>query len=432
MKNDPKITTPFLRERQANLARRLDVLLAPTNQESSPTTSPAPPPEQKNMLLQRVNKFFSALFRVAVTRAETEEHSHRLASMSADVDRQRQDLDARHSKVARELEDQRRDLEGQRRDLVLDIDSLKRDLDGRAGALQRLLENQQSEIARLRAANSQFSRAYSDLTRRVDAAFYRLAPMALAAPAGNSPLRGTDATSRVGEVDGLEALLTTFYNTLQDRYRGSREEIMGRLQKYLPDVHAVVASSRKPVLDLGAGRGEWLELLTAEGLAAEGVDINTIQIGEAAAWNVVIHHDDFRQFLSKCPPASFAVISAFHLVEHLAFDTLTWLAREAMRVLVPGGLLLIETPNPRNVLVGATTFHADPTHIKPLSPEVLETLFESIGYDPVEVRFVHPHEKLDVFLREKRLDAEIAHLLFGAQDTAVLARKPVLHPHSTA
>jgi O-antigen chain-terminating methyltransferase len=284
----------------------------------------------------------------------------------------------------------------------------------------------------LRAANSQYSRAYSELTRRVDTAFYRLLPKIQTTPPGDSLLRAADAASRVSDVDGLDALLASFYNTLQDRYRGSREEIKGRLQKYLPDVHSVVASARKPVLDLGAGRGEWLELLAAEGLAAEGVDTNAIQIGEAADWNIVIHNDDFRAFLSKCPPASFAVISAFHLVEHLAFDTLTWLAREAMRVLTPDGLLLIETPNPRNVLVGATTFHADPTHIKPLPPEVLETLFESIGFHPVEVRLVHPHEKLEVFLRERRVDAEIAYLLFGAQDTAVLAHKPALGFSATA
>jgi len=378
------------------------------------------------MPLHRIRNFFSALLGVSGTQAETKENRQRLTTAAADIDR----MDKRISDLARDIEGQRRDA-AQRRDVAQDIDTLRRNFDEHVATLQGLLENLRREVIRLRAANSQFSRAYSDLTRRVDAAFYRLLPKAQAAAQDKSVLLAADAASRVTGVDGLEALLTSFYNTLQDRYRGSREEIKRRLQKYLPDVHAVVASTRKPVLDLGAGRGEWLELLAGEGLAAEGVDSNPIQIGEAAEWNIVVHNDDFRAFLSKCAPGSFAVISAFQLVEHLPFDTLMWLAREAMRVLAPGGFLLIETPNPRNVLVGATTFHADPTHIKPLPPEVLETLLESVGYHPVDVRFVHPHEKLEVFLHERRVDAEIAYLLFGAQDTTVLAHKPALCPDTT-
>jgi 2-polyprenyl-3-methyl-5-hydroxy-6-metoxy-1,4-benzoquinol methylase len=372
------------------------------------------PPEEKKKslsLLRSVHRFFSALFGVGHTRAETEDHRWQIKAVGERVDGLGRDL-ARDVRETRDLA----------RNLVRD---LLRDFEGRLTAMQRQNDEQQNEIIRLRLDNALFSRAYSDLTRRVDVAFYRLLPAALAGQE-NDILRGASPALRVPSLDGLEALLASFYNRLQERNRGSREEIKRRAQKYVADVQAIVKFTGKPILDLGAGRGEWLELLAEEKLEAVGVDFNAMQVKEAADSNITIHHGDACAYLLKCATSSFGVISAFHLVEHLPFDTLTWLVREALRVLAPGGLLLLETPNSRNVLVGATSFYTDPTHVKPLPPEVLQTLLESLGYHPIEVRFVHPHERLELFLREKRLDQEIAQLFFGPQDTAILAHKPSL------
>jgi O-antigen chain-terminating methyltransferase len=38
---------------------------------------------------------------------------------------------------------------------------------------------------------------------------------------------------------------------------------------------------------------------------------------------------------------------------------------------MPGGLLILETPNPENLVVGACTFWYDPTHIRPLPPAMM-------------------------------------------------------------
>jgi O-antigen chain-terminating methyltransferase len=130
--------------------------------------------------------------------------------------------------------------------------------------------------------------------------------------------------------------------------------------------------------------------------------------------------------LAGQPDGSLAMVTAHHLVEHLPFRTVAWIAREAMAKLAPGGLLLFETPNPNTLLVGARSFHMDPTHLKPLPAEVLGVLLDTVGYHPVETRFLHPHEKLDVFFRERRIDQEVAGLLFGPQDLCVIATKPAL------
>lgn len=341
------------------------------------------------------------------------------AELADDRDRMRRDLDAQGGDFIRRLE-------ALQRDLLLELDRLRRDVDERTTEIHRLLNEHQDQFVHSRMEYRQFSRAYSDLTRRVDAAVYRLQTTMPAREGGETP-NTSKPQSRIAAVDGLEALLSAFYNTLQDRFRGSREEIKRRLCKYLGDVVAITEQTGRPVLDLGAGRGEWLELLAEQGIAGEGVDNNAFQIAEAAEWQVIIHQEDVCSYLARQRSASAGVISAFHIVEHFPFETMVWMVREAMRVLAPGGMLIIETPNPGNVLVGATSFYTDPTHVRPLPAEVVQTLFETLGFHPIEVRFLNPHEKLDLFLRGKRVDAEIAYLLYGAQDIAVLARKPATY-----
>ena len=184
-----------------------------------------------------------------------------------------------------------------------------------------------------------------------------------------------------------------------------------------------MARSARPVLDLGCGRGEWLELLAEAGIAAEGVDTNPMQIAEAGP-GLAIREGDALAALAEAPDGAYAAITAHHLVEHLPFDRVVWMTREALRCLAPGGVLIYETPNPRNLIVGATTFHIDPTHRRPLPAEVLTTLMDTAGFHPVEARPLHPSETREAVVAEGRLDPDIADLLFGPQDLAVIGTRP--------
>lgn len=260
------------------------------------------------------------------------------------------------------------------------------------------------------------SATISDLTARLD----RL--VVHDGGAGEAPER-----LEPDKTDGFQAFKDQFYHRLENRYRGDRSEIAGRLRTYLPDVEAaVLRTGPLPVMDLGCGRGEWVELLSTTGIEAVGIDTNAIQIAEGRQRGLDLRLGEALTILGEAESDSLSVISAHHLIEHLPFDQVAWITREAMRVLAPGGLLLFETPNTRNILVGATTFHTDPTHLKPMPEQIMGVLLETAGFHPVEIRHLHPHERFEEFLSKQDMNDEVAFLLFGPQDLCILGRKPNL------
>lgn len=260
---------------------------------------------------------------------------------------------------------------------------------------------------------AELSRSYADLTRRMDQLLLHLA----------SDPKPT-AVSPAPSDDGIDTLMDGYYERLENRFRGSREDIARRLRVYLPEIDAAaMRTGGKPVLDLGCGRGELLELLRDSGVSAWGADINPMQLESAQAKGLDARQMDARTALEQTPDNSLSVVTAHHLIEHLPFRDVAWITREALRVLAPGGMLLFETPNVRNVLVGATSFHNDPTHLKPMTEPVMSVLLETVGFHPVETRFLNPHERLDEFLDKSGLDPELTHLLFGAQDLCIIGRK---------
>lgn len=174
---------------------------------------------------------------------------------------------------------------------------------------------------------------------------------------------------------------TTFYRAFEDRYRGSRDIIKERLRAYAPFTGALHRLGERPAaLDLGCGRGEWLELLGEQGFDARGVDLDDGMLAACIERGLAARHDDALAALRAQADNSLALVSAFHLVEHLPFDLVRELVAEALRALQPGGLLIMETPNPENLTVGATSFYLDPSHVHPIPPGLLGFTAEHAGY----------------------------------------------------
>ena len=174
---------------------------------------------------------------------------------------------------------------------------------------------------------------------------------------------------------------TSFYRAFEDRYRGSRDTIKERLRAYAPFTDPLLRPDAPAVaLDLGCGRGEWLELLGESGFDARGVDLDEGMLAACRERGLAAQHGDALAALRAQPDASLALVSAFHLVEHLPFDLVRELIAEALRALRPGGLLVMETPNPENLTVGATSFYLDPSHLHPLPPGLLGFAAEHAGF----------------------------------------------------
>ena len=177
-----------------------------------------------------------------------------------------------------------------------------------------------------------------------------------------------------------------FYRAFEDRFRGTRGEIKRRLKIYIPFVEALKAVDPVPaVLDIGCGRGEWLELLTENGFDPLGIDIDDGMLEAAQSRGFKTIKRDAVSYLQGLAAESLFVVSGFHVVEHLKFSDLQVVVREALRVLKPGGLLILETPNPENLRVGTSNFYVDPTHMSPLPMQLLSFLAEYRGFSRTKI-----------------------------------------------
>jgi SAM-dependent methyltransferase len=180
--------------------------------------------------------------------------------------------------------------------------------------------------------------------------------------------------------------MTSFYKAFEDRFRGSRELIAERLKIYLPLIQPLKnAYPDCKAVDIGCGRGEWLELLNSNGFKSHGVDIDEGMLENANLLGLSTELKDALEYLTSLPDESIHLISGFHIAEHLPFEILQKLVQESLRVLKPAGLLILETPNPENISVGSNTFYIDPTHVRPLPPPLLSFLPEYFGFARITV-----------------------------------------------
>jgi SAM-dependent methyltransferase len=218
----------------------------------------------------------------------------------------------------------------------------------------------------------------------------------------------------------------------ESRFRGSRALITERLAEYLPDVRSL--EDPGPAVDLGCGRGEWLALMAAEGIEAHGIELDPRHVAECRRIGLDVREEDLIGHLKGLDDDSMGMVTAFHVAEHLPIDVLVALVDQCARILRPGGLVILETPNPDNVLVGASSFYLDPTHLRPLPPALLEFVVGSRGFVDIETRRLTRREA-GPLIPQPEVD-EPSSLVLGpvvellnsrmleGQDVAVLARVP--------
>jgi O-antigen chain-terminating methyltransferase len=223
-----------------------------------------------------------------------------------------------------------------------------------------------------------------------------------------------------------------FHAAIESTFRGPEAEIRKRFSAYLPYVTRLPREiAALTAVDIGCGRGEWLRELNDAGMTAIGVDSNPVSVERCVSNGLNVVREDAITYLRHQVNESLGVVSAFHVIEHLATESLIALLIEAHRVLAPGGLLLLETPNPDNVLVGATSFYLDPTHRHPIPAPLLRVMLEFAKFDVVESRTLQPNDEMREFAQAEHWPPTLLRLLAGPRDIGVVARKPNDGPTSS-
>jgi SAM-dependent methyltransferase len=182
------------------------------------------------------------------------------------------------------------------------------------------------------------------------------------------------------------------YVGFEDQFRGSREAIRARLESYLPIFGGV-----SDVLDVGCGRGEFLELLAAAGIRARGIDLNHEMAEQCRGRGLDVTEADAVSYLSGLPDASLGGLFAAQVVEHLQPDHLLRLLELAYHKLRPGGRIVLETLNPACWVAFFDSYIRDITHVWPLHPDTLKYLVLASGFTRADVEYrtpVPPHDRL--------------------------------------
>ena len=229
------------------------------------------------------------------------------------------------------------------------------------------------------------------------------------------------------------------YLFLEDRYRGSSEEIKKRLRKYV-DIIKTLNLKNDNVVDIGAGRGELLELLKQENINAIGVETDSGMCEILKEKNLMFQKQDGLSYLKSLKDSSVSCVIAIQVIEHLSFDYINSLIKEAYRVLVNGGALIFETVNPLSFFALSQTFFKDYTHRWPIHPETIKYFLKLEGFNTIEllesskVSKEQELSKLDVneimipsmvdFINQYNMNIEkLNNILYGFQDYALIAKK---------
>ena len=214
--------------------------------------------------------------------------------------------------------------------------------------------------------------------------------------------------------------LDSFYIEFEDRFRGKREDIKERVEVYLPYIEELsTIKDNIEILDVGCGRGEWLELLKDNGYnKAKGLDLNRIMVQHSKELGLNVIEADVIDYLKKQGNQSLSIITGFHIIEHLPLDILLKLFEESYRVLKNGGMIIFETPNPENLIVGAYTFYTDPTHNNPLPFSTSEFLIQYSGFKSTEIKRVNYNNSIEP-LENRHLN----HYLRTSEDYSIIAYK---------
>lgn len=348
--------------------------------------------------------------------------------------------------VIEQLRELRRDINDNKRktadiaERVLELDEknkeIKKEIENVAAYLEE--ENQQlldkiKELAEQREMIKKVSEKFDRQTETF-ARFLReqekqreSSAMLPGTPSCAEPVQGQESGRPDPESKDTYAAIDYF--DFENHFRGSREEIKAGQEVYAP-----YFEGRTNILDLGCGRGEFLEIMKEKEIPAKGVDLYPDYVYFCRLNGFDAIEGDAVEYLAGIENESLGGIFAAQLIEHLEVEQILSLCAEAYKKLQEGAFFIAETPNPTCLATYMNSFYLDPSHNKPVHPKTMEYYLRKAGFSEVEILFTEASrsgyrlpllsgkgvDNLEEFNNGINL---VTDLLFGSQDYAVIAKK---------
>ena len=308
-------------------------------------------------------------------------------------------------------------------DWLATLDKGRQQLEVWTGNLQKSQEQHASQLAELAQHAKEIDHQVFFVKRKLEAS-----------SAGPTLVPLQERPDDVGQVAAEPGLSEDEYLIFEERFRGESDALKMRQEHYLEHFKGC-----KSVLDLGCGRGEFLELLKEQGIKAIGVDSNPEMVRVCNSKGLEARHADLVEFLEAAGDGSFDGIFCAQVMEHFKAGQVLRLCKLMAQKLAPGGVVVIETIDPRSIYALVNNFLLDPSHLCPIHPRLLEFGFSLTDVDVLQVERlapVAPEERLDVSAVSSTVGSNAAFqglvernfgklddFLFGYQDYAVVGRK---------
>ena len=219
------------------------------------------------------------------------------------------------------------------------------------------------------------------------------------------------------------------YFEFENKFRGSRKNIKNRQVRYLK-----YFNDKDNILDIGCGRGEFLELLSDNGIKSEGIDLCKDSVDYCNYKGLPAKLENGLTYLKKIGDGSLGGVFMSQVAEHLKIEELIEISTRVYEKLEKGTYFIAETPNPTVLSTFTNSFYLDPSHKNPVHPETFKFILENIGFKEVEILFTEESKvpyKLPLLNGENIENLEefnngvnlLSELLFGSQDYAIIAKK---------
>jgi 2-polyprenyl-3-methyl-5-hydroxy-6-metoxy-1,4-benzoquinol methylase len=299
------------------------------------------------------------------------------------------------------------DLQGHFQHRVNVLDSGHRDMLLRQhGAFTAELNQATSEIQQRLWADME--RIRLEYERLIHSELRTIRQRAMIQPVAEPPKQSRDSNGAVA--------LSFDYGRFAERFRGTEEYVKSSQQFYRP-----YFTGRENVLDLGCGRGEFLELCRDLGVPARGIDLSDESVAICRAKGLTAEKADLFEYLGNLAEGALDGVFCSQVAEHIPPDRLPEMIKLAASRLQRGGAIAIETPNPECLAIFATHFYLDPTHQRPVPHPLLAFYLEEFGVGNIEVRRLSP--AVETMPSLASLPEDFREAFFGGLDYAITGRK---------